>query len=58
MVHDGETGFLIPVGDRVALGERLHLLLRDPALRERMGSAGRALVEREYDASICVPRIL
>jgi glycosyltransferase involved in cell wall biosynthesis len=58
MVHDGETGFLIPVGDRVALGERLHLLLRDPALRERMGSAGRALVEREYDASICVPQIL
>jgi glycosyltransferase involved in cell wall biosynthesis len=40
IVVDGETGFRVPVGDEDALVGRLDALLRDPALRERMGRAG------------------
>ncbi|HRE47731.1 MAG TPA: glycosyltransferase family 4 protein [Aggregatilineales bacterium] len=41
-IRDGETGYLVPPADGVALAERVITLLRDPALRQRMGAAGRA----------------
>jgi len=31
--------------------------LRDPALRARMGAAGRAKVEREYCVQVTAPRL-
>ena len=40
LVHDGENGFLIPVGDDRALAARLRQLLEDRGLRQRMGEAG------------------
>ncbi len=40
VVH-GETGFLVPMGDPDALALALDRLLADPALRRRMGEAGR-----------------
>lgn len=40
-VVDGETGYLIPKGDDAVLLARLDALVRDPALRVRMGQAGR-----------------
>ncbi len=49
-VVDGETGFLVPEEDTDALADRLGLLLSDAELRERMGRAGRAFVERRYDS--------
>lgn len=45
MVVAGETGFMIDVGDVDALAGRLEELLRDPALRERLGRAARARAE-------------
>jgi glycosyltransferase involved in cell wall biosynthesis len=47
-VADGETGFLVPARDPAALAEKVISLLRDPALRQRMGAAGRARVERLF----------
>jgi len=41
---DGETGFLVPPRDDAAMAARLVTLLKDPALRSRMGSAGLARV--------------
>ncbi|CAB3800695.1 glycosyltransferase family 4 protein [Pararobbsia alpina] len=41
-VRDGETGFLVPPRDPLALAQRLSALRNDPALRERMGQAGLA----------------
>jgi len=41
IIRDGETGFLIPPGDKVALGRRTRELLRNPDLARRMGEAGR-----------------
>jgi L-malate glycosyltransferase len=42
---------LVPERDVEALRDRLGALLADPALRQRMGAAGRAKMEREYDLS-------
>jgi starch synthase len=41
LVVDGETGLLVPSGDVFALRAALRRLLDDPALRRRMGEAGR-----------------
>ncbi|NIA13210.1 MAG: glycosyltransferase [Nitrospiraceae bacterium] len=49
IVVDGETGFLFERGDGQALADRLGALLDDPALRQRMGEAGRRRAETEYD---------
>ncbi|MFN8663370.1 MAG: glycosyltransferase [Thermomicrobiales bacterium] len=43
-IADGETGFLVPPRDPVALASRLDALLVDPEMRRRMGAAGVARV--------------
>jgi hypothetical protein len=47
-VADGETGYLVPPRDPTALAERIAHLLRQPELRQQMGQAARARVEREF----------
>ena len=42
VVVDGETGFLVPPRDHAAMAEAIVALLKDEALRRRMGEAGRA----------------
>ena len=44
IVIDGETGYLVPVKDSRALGQRIAQLADDAALRERMGTAARSRV--------------
>jgi len=45
-VREGETGFLVAPGDRVAMTQRLRQLLADQPLRQRLGAAGRKLVQQ------------
>ncbi len=40
-VIDGRTGFLVEEGDWRAMGEKMILLAKDPALRQRLGRAAR-----------------
>ncbi|MDG2240269.1 MAG: glycosyltransferase [Longimicrobiales bacterium] len=47
-VIEGETGFLVEVGDVDAIADRMVALLSDPSLRERMGAAGRTRVHGNY----------
>ncbi len=47
-VLDGRTGYVVGGRDRADLVERLTELLGDPALRARMGTAGRAWVEQRW----------
>lgn len=51
-VRDGENGILIEPGDVAALAAAMKRLLDDPALRARMGEAGRALVLREFSTAV------
>jgi glycosyltransferase involved in cell wall biosynthesis len=48
-VEDGVTGLLFEPGDPADLAARLETLLDDPALRERLGLAGRRRFEERYD---------
>lgn len=48
-VRHGETGLLVPARDPEALSDAITTLLNSPRIRHRMGEAGRAFVEREYD---------
>ena len=45
---DGETGYMVERGDVAGLARRTEELLADPALRLRMGCAGRERVAREF----------
>ncbi len=60
VVADGVTGFLVPPRDHHAMADQLVKLLKDEALRVRMGDAGlrrareRFTVERMVDATVAV----
>jgi glycosyltransferase involved in cell wall biosynthesis len=49
LVDNMHTGILVPPGDAAVLARALEQLQHDPALRERMGKAGREKVLREYN---------
>jgi glycosyltransferase involved in cell wall biosynthesis len=48
LVGDRERGILVEPGDVSGLAAALDLLLAEPALAERLGMAGRELVESDY----------
>jgi glycosyltransferase involved in cell wall biosynthesis len=48
-VIDGATGLLVPPRDWQALADALDKLIRDPALRLRLGTAGRARLTTEFN---------
>lgn len=54
VVRDGVTGIVVPRDDVPALQAALRRLLLDPALRRRLGQAGRAHVAAHYDWPRCV----
>jgi glycosyltransferase involved in cell wall biosynthesis len=51
LVEDGVSGRLVPPGDAEGLADALAALIADPALRARMGEAGRSKVAAEHDAA-------
>jgi glycosyltransferase involved in cell wall biosynthesis len=51
LVRDGRNGIVVPAGDPIALAAALRALASDPALRARLGAAGRSDVSAyTYDA--------
>jgi glycosyltransferase involved in cell wall biosynthesis len=56
LVRDEETGFLVPPGDVDALADRLVRLAGDPALRARMGAAGRRAILEHGDPAMLAHR--
>lgn len=46
-IVDGESGYLVPEADPLALSTALALLADDPALQEQMGRAARRRIEQE-----------
>ena len=57
IVADGESGILVPAGDAEAFAAGLERLLRDPALRERMGRAAAQLAAERHGFAAAVTRL-
>jgi glycosyltransferase involved in cell wall biosynthesis len=55
--RDGETGFLVAVGDQTRLRESILRLAADPGLRARFGHAGRTLVREQFSTARMVEQI-
>ena len=49
-VRDGVNGLLVPPADADALAGAISRLLTESGLAERLGKAGRELVDREFSA--------
>jgi glycosyltransferase involved in cell wall biosynthesis len=58
VVDDGINGLLVPVKNAKALAEAMIRLIQDPALRERMGKAGRVKIEQEFDEQIVIQKVI
>ncbi len=54
LVADGETGYLMPVGDRAAFARTVLSLLERPDMAQRLGGAGRQRMATEFG----VPRMI
>ncbi|HSZ57244.1 MAG TPA: glycosyltransferase family 4 protein [Tepidisphaeraceae bacterium] len=51
---EGKTGFAVPAFDKQRLAAAIEKLLADPALRQRMGEAGREFALSRFDAQVMV----
>lgn len=57
LVEDGRTGLLVPPGDPAAIAAALRRLHDDPDLGRRLGAAGRAAVQRDFDLETNAERL-
>ncbi|MHB1034957.1 MAG: glycosyltransferase [Pirellulales bacterium] len=56
LVAPGETGFLVPVGDRAGFARHTNNLLNDADLAKRLGEAGRRRMLQEFSVEKMVQR--
>ena len=56
VVRDGETGFLLPLGDLDGMAAHVIALLDDPARHERMARAAREDAVRRFQLGPSVDR--
>ncbi|HUY35268.1 MAG TPA: glycosyltransferase [Pirellulales bacterium] len=56
LVVPGQTGFLVPLGDRAAFARQTRVLLDDAELAGRFGAAGRERVLREFSIERMIER--
>ncbi len=56
LVVHGETGFLVPTGDRASLARYAYKILQDPALAARLGAAGKQRIEAEFTIQAMVDK--
>ena len=56
-LQDQVNGFIVPEKNTAEMAEKLEQLYHDPALRARMGKAGRTLVEQRFAPSLFPEKI-
>ena len=54
VVRDGQTGFLVPPGDSLALQNALESLFADANLREQLGHNARRFLEEHFEQNACL----
>lgn len=57
IVHDGQTGLLVPPNDSMALAAALGRLAADLTLRRRLGDEAQRIVRRDFDAATNASRL-
>ena len=57
LVLDGETGFLLPLGDVRGLADKLAWLAEHPDERRRMGTAGRRRIQETFSLDQVLPQM-
>ncbi len=55
---DGRTCLTVPPADAESLAAALQLLIDDPGLRTRLGTAGRAYVEEHFSTEASVRELV
>ncbi len=55
-IIDNDTGVLVDQGSIRKLAEKVELLLKNPALRQKMGSKGRQFVEKKFSLTALAQR--
>jgi colanic acid/amylovoran biosynthesis glycosyltransferase len=58
VIKDSETGLLVEPGSAEQLAESIERICRDKELSRKLGKAGRDFVNREFEISSCVDRLL
>jgi len=49
VIEEGQTGYLVPFGDRTAMAQRILGLAQDPDLRLSLGSKGRDVAKERFN---------
>jgi glycosyltransferase involved in cell wall biosynthesis len=57
LVCNGETGFLVPLGDNEAMLRAIIMLIRDEPRRRRLGETGQRRAREHFSPEIQMPRI-
>jgi glycosyltransferase involved in cell wall biosynthesis len=57
LIVDGETGLLVPPDNAQAFAVKLERLIRDPALRERLGNAGKDRARSDFSLEAGIDRL-
>ena len=58
VIRDGETGFLTPLDDEIALAERIGQLLNNRGLRDTMGRAAARAARQHFSRAVIRDRLL
>jgi glycosyltransferase involved in cell wall biosynthesis len=58
VVKNGETGFLVKVGDYQSLAQYIMNILRNEKLARMLGNNARKLVEREFSYKVVIPELV
>ena len=56
LIQDGQTGILVPLGDRAAIAQATNLLLDDPDRARRLGTAARQSMLADFSVEKMVSR--
>lgn len=57
LVHEGETGFLVPPGEPNEWADRVLRLLADPQCRRKMGESGRKHLENNFTIKLMTEKL-